>query len=149
MGRKGIQLTIALVIIAGGLITLAGVSFQKNLVYYLSVTEFRDQIDKPGTKDLRVNGTVVEGSVVHASKHLEVSFVITDGTSTMPVSYAKELPDTFKEGAEVVIEGASREDGVFEANTLLAKCPSKYEKEGDEHPEEIPLGSDQQTDPTL
>lgn len=147
MGRKGIQLTVALIIIAGGLVALAGVSFKQNLVYYLTITEYREQIDEIGTRDFRLNGKVVEGSVAFASKGLEVSFVISDGVSTMPVSYTKELPDTFKEGAEVVVEGAARDDGVFEATTLLAKCPSKYEKQEEEHPAEIPIGSDQKTSP--
>ena len=37
------------------------------------------------------------------------------------------IPDTFVDEADVVVEGARRPDGVFEATTLLAKCPSKYE----------------------
>ena len=43
------------------------------------------------------------------------------------MAYAKETPDTFVDGSEVVVEGSLGADGVFVAHTLLAKCPSKYE----------------------
>jgi len=139
MGRKGIQLTVALVVIAGGLVALAGVSFKQNLVYYLTVGEYLDQRGTLPPEGFRVDGKVVQGSLVRASQGMGVSFEITDGDRTMPVSYHRELPDTFKEGGEVVVEGTVGENGVFEARSLLAKCPSKYEKQGAEHPEDIPI----------
>ena len=52
---------------------------------------------------------------------------MTDGTRALPILYSKEIPDTFVDRSEVVVEGAMRPDGVFVAHTLLAKCPSKYE----------------------
>jgi cytochrome c-type biogenesis protein CcmE len=40
------------------------------------------------------------------------------------------VPDNFKEGMAVVVEGKLRPgEKVFDANTILLKCPSKYEKE--------------------
>jgi len=140
MGRKGIQLTIGLVIIAGGLVALAGVSFQQNLVYYVTVSEFLDSGGNLPPQGLRVNGRVVPGSIVRSEQGIGVTFSITDGSRSMEVNYAKELPDTFKGGAEVVVEGRVRQDGVFHASFLLAKCASKYEKQGPEHPEGIPVG---------
>lgn len=139
MGRKGIQLTIGLIIIAGGLVALAGVSFQQNLVYYMTVGEYLDQSEDLPPQGFRINGRVVPGSVVRSEQGLGVTFDITDGERRMPVSYSKELPDTFKGGAEVVVEGRVAPDGVFQASFLLAKCPSKYEKQGEEHPEGVPL----------
>jgi cytochrome c-type biogenesis protein CcmE len=53
--------------------------------------------------------------------------VLTDGKRELPVVYEKEVPDTFVDGAEAVVEGALGSDGTFAAQTLLAKCPSKYE----------------------
>jgi cytochrome c-type biogenesis protein CcmE len=46
---------------------------------------------------------------------------------TISVQYNGAVPDTFKDNAEVIITGALRENGVFEARDLVAKCPSKYE----------------------
>lgn len=142
MGRKGIQLTIGLVLIAGGLIALAGVSFKQNLVYYLTVSEYLDRKGSLPPQGFRINGHVAKGSIVRHEAGVGVTFAVTDGSKSMPVVYAKELPDTFKEGAEVVVEGAPDADGTFRARTLLAKCPSKYEKMGTEHPEGVPMSSE-------
>jgi len=141
MGRKGIQLAVGLLVIAGGLVALAGVSFNQNLVYYITVGEYLDHQGRLPPQGYRVNGKVVNGSVVRSSEGLSVTFAITDGARTMPVVYTRELPDTFKEGGEVVVEGARESDGKFHAKSLLAKCPSKYEKMGTEHPREIPTST--------
>jgi cytochrome c-type biogenesis protein CcmE len=52
---------------------------------------------------------------------------MSDGAHTLPVHYRDEVPDTFVDNAEVVVEGELGSDGVFAAHTLFAKCPSKYE----------------------
>jgi len=44
----------------------------------------------------------------------------------MPVDYKGTLPDIFKPGITVVVEGTLGDDGVFRARTLLAKCPSRF-----------------------
>ena len=45
------------------------------------------------------------------------------------VSYSGAVPDTFKAGAEVIVEGGMGPEGRFAAKTLMTKCPSKYQKE--------------------
>ena len=59
---------------------------------------------------------------------------------TMSNRYHGIVPDTFVDNADVVVEGRLAGDGTFEAHTLLAKCPSKYEA-ADGTVEEMP-GSD-------
>ena len=55
-----------------------------------------------------------------------LAFEVTDGTRRLPVRYRGVVPDAFKDGAEVVVEG--RFDGqTFTAARLFAKCPSKFE----------------------
>ena len=141
MGRKGIQLTVGLIIIAGGLVALAGVSFKENLVYYITVGEYLDRQGTLPPQGFRVNGNVVKGSLTRVTDGIGVTFAITDGKRNMPVAYGKELPDTFKEGGEVVVEGTADASGTFHAKSLMAKCPSKYEKMGTEHPEGLPTTS--------
>ena len=46
----------------------------------------------------------------------------------MNVSYRGAVPDTFKPGAEVIVEGGMA-GPQFAARTLMTKCPSKYQKE--------------------
>jgi cytochrome c-type biogenesis protein CcmE len=99
-----------------------------SLVYYLTVGEYLspDRADDLG-ENYRVNGNVLSGSIVKTPGTLGARFVMTDGAKQLPVVYARETPDTFVDGAEVVVEGSMGADGTFVAKTLLAKCPSKYE----------------------
>jgi cytochrome c-type biogenesis protein CcmE len=50
-----------------------------------------------------------------------------DGGESLPVIYQGVVPDTFKVGNEVVVEGTLKSNGIFQAYTLMPKCPSKYE----------------------
>ncbi len=113
-------------IVAVGL--LVGVSFRGSMVYYLTVGEF---FDFPGTRPepVRVNGRVAPGTIRKQSGTLGVQFAITDGDRFLPVYYGREVPDTFVDGAEVVVEGDLDDRGTFQAHMLLAKCPSKYESQ--------------------
>ncbi len=127
LSRK-IVITVALLVV--GFAVLFGVGLKGSLVYYLTVGEF---LDRQGREDLgenfRINGNVVPGSIQRTPGVLGARFVVTDGTRQLPVVFAKETPDTFVDGSEVVVEGAMGPDGAFVAQTLLAKCPSKYEAE--------------------
>jgi cytochrome c-type biogenesis protein CcmE len=56
-----------------------------------------------------------------------MQFTIIDGSKSLPVTYKGTVPDTFKPGIDVLIEGRLDKDGIFRATTILTKCPSKYE----------------------
>ncbi len=106
---------------------LMAVSFQGNMAYYLEVSEFL-QKDNPAMRgNYRVRGNVVPGTIVKRAGELGAEFEMTDGTHAIRVRYLREVPDTFVDRAEVVVEGEMGPDQVFLAHTLLAKCPSKYE----------------------
>lgn len=104
----------------GGLIAwaLAGTS-----VYYRTPTELAESAPKP-TEQVRVAGTVIEGSVV--TEGASTRFLVTDGNAEVEITTRAVLPDTFAPGIEVVAEGALTEPGVFTASNVLAKCPSKF-----------------------
>ncbi len=99
--------------------------FASSATYYYTVAEFAAQQSAFVDKNVRVEGKVAEGTVDR--KGTTVKFTMTDGTNNLPVTYTGVIPDTFKDSAEAVVEGKLNSAGVFEANTLLAKCPSKYE----------------------
>ena len=98
--------------------------------YYVTVKEFTEKGEPKGR--FRVNGKVATGTIERMPDGRQVKFTIKDkdGAATLPVDYAGIIPDTFVDDADVVVEGNRRADGVFEASTLLAKCPSKYESAG-------------------
>jgi cytochrome c-type biogenesis protein CcmE len=58
---------------------------------------------------------------------LRFTIVDLEGDENLPVVYQGVVPDTFRVGNEVVIEGQLNSDGIFQADTLMPKCPSKYE----------------------
>ncbi|TMF09873.1 MAG: cytochrome c maturation protein CcmE [Chloroflexi bacterium] len=89
--------------------------------YYMTVSELQAHAT---AGDVRVAGVVQDD--VQKSDGLHVTFTEKDGTASMPVQYTGTLPDIFKPGITVVVEGKLGGDGVFHARTLLAKCPSRF-----------------------
>ena len=122
------RILVAVAALVIGFAILFGVGLKGSMVYYLTVGEF---LDRQGREDLgdnfRVNGNVVAGSIIRPPGRLGADFRVTDGRRELGVHFGKETPDTFVDGSEVVVEGTLDPDGVFQAHTLLAKCPSKYE----------------------
>ncbi len=116
---------IAAVVVLLGLGYLGYKGFIASATYYYEVSEFLGQQDQSSEKSVRVSGTVVEGSIDRKVSNLR--FTITDGKASLPVVYKGVVPDAFKADAEAVVEGKLNSAGTFEATTLLAKCPSKYE----------------------
>ena len=119
--------------IAATMVFMLVVATQKSdggFAYYVSVMEFTEKGQPKGR--FRVNGKVQPGTIERLSDGRQVKFTIKDkdGGATLPVDFAGIIPDTFVDDADVVVEGNRRADGVFEATTLLAKCPSKYEAAG-------------------
>lgn len=90
--------------------------------YYLTVSELRSHAT---SSDVRVAG-VVQDDVKKTDGGLQVTFTEKDGTASMPVEYSGSLPDIFRPGITVVVEGTLGKDGVFHARQLLAKCPSRF-----------------------
>jgi len=119
-----------------GFLLFVGMNRPGGFAYYLTVTEFMETTDR-SNEGFRINGKVEEGSIVRRESGEDVTFLMTDGSSTLPVSYHGIIPDTFVDGADVVVEGSLQSDGQFQAHLLLAKCPSKYEA-AEEAGEEIP-----------
>lgn len=118
------------VLVSMTFLLVVGMNRPGTMVYYLTVTEFTQQSD-PAAGDYRVNGKVSTGSIERMPTGMDVRFLITDGATSIPVSYHGVIPDTFVDDAAVVVEGRLQ-DGTFVAHNLLAKCPSKYEAADDQ-----------------
>ena len=76
-------------------------------------------------RTVRLGGMVEKGSLVRAADGVTVSFRVTDGTATTPVTYRGILPDLFREGSGVVAEGRMA-GASFTADTILAKHDERY-----------------------
>ncbi|MDO5536025.1 MAG: cytochrome c maturation protein CcmE [Desulfovibrionaceae bacterium] len=121
---------IALLFLGGvGFLIYQGLS--ENSTYFLDVTEAKAQ-DQSKLTNIRLFGTVASEGIVRPEQGLGVSFTLEDQfdkSETLPVRYTGVVPDTFKEGAEVIVEGGFAGNGQFQAKVLMTKCPSKYQKE--------------------
>ncbi len=78
-------------------------------------------------KSVRVSGQVADDSIKRDG--ITLRFTLVEAQTSLPVTYQGVVPDTFKPGSDVVIEGRLNSAGIFEASTILTKCPSKYEPE--------------------
>ena len=96
--------------------------------YYLTVAEIEAQ--GPSNRIVRVNGIVNGDSIQYDPRALTLEFDLVDDSGRLPVVHHDVMPDMLRDGADAVVEGKYREDGVFEVNPggLLLKCPSKYEE---------------------
>lgn len=127
-GRMRWSFLIAGIAIGGAILYLVIANTSSSARYYMTVGELR-ACTSCGTQDVRVAGTVVDGSVVRDAASQTVRFSVADGTTgakALPVVYGGVVPDVFKAGVQVVVEG-HLQNGVFHANNLLAKCPSKFQ----------------------
>jgi cytochrome c-type biogenesis protein CcmE len=114
-------------VILGAVIYLVYANTQANAVYYLTVSELKS-CNTCTAQSVRVAGVVQAGSIVRDDQKQEISFVISDsGRQSLPVVYSGVVPDIFRQGITVVVEGHYTGKGPFQAQTLLAKCPSKFQ----------------------
>lgn len=100
---------------------------EETMVYYSTVKELKLKGEDAFGQGFRVSGIVVPGSIEKAIDKIEVRFVIEEEGERLSVIYNGVLPDTFKEGAEVLIEGKYQPDNIFYATNVFTKCASKYE----------------------
>ncbi len=127
---KGIYLA-ALVLLAGGLGWLIFSGVSENSVYFANVSEAL-ALPEEGLKNARLFGVVDGADLTGGPGTMGASFRLLDKddpAKSIMVTYVGAVPDTFKPGVDVIVEGG-RQPGqeAFTARTLMTKCPSKYEK---------------------
>jgi len=112
---------LAVLALAVGLVLFA---MRDSIVFFYSPTEVADKQLVPGVR-FRLGGLVEDGSVVR-SEGTNVRFVITDRAKQLTVTYTGVLPDLFREGQGVIAEGMLEANGVFRADSVLAKHDENY-----------------------
>jgi cytochrome c-type biogenesis protein CcmE len=112
----------AVVVAALGWIAVRGLT--GSFVYYLSPTEVAAQHQAVAGQRVRLGGYVVPGSVHGTSPDL--TFTVTDGRTAMQVVSSGAVPELFRAGQGVVLEGALAGDGRFHSDTVLVKHDGTY-----------------------
>jgi cytochrome c-type biogenesis protein CcmE len=126
--------------ITAGIVLVAAVSYlayagmkEGWVSYHLQVDEYLASIDVHRNQRVRLVGLVAEEGLVSQPGRLSARFTMTGATGSVNVSYKGVIPDLFKAGVEVVVEGRSADaSGVFQADLLMTKCASKYDAAGGE-----------------
>lgn len=129
------KIGIAVAVIVGTIGWLAFTGYGSSKSYYVTIAELGGLGDKAYHSNLRVEGFVQPGSIEQNGTH--VTFVLNEFESHSPKAPSGRLlkvvykgseppPDTFKDDSQALAEGTIGKDGVFHANTLQAKCASKY-----------------------
>ena len=99
-------------------------ALRDSIVFFNSPTDVAEKHIAPGSR-IRLGGLVKPGTLVRGD-NLQVSFEVTDGNKSVPVSFTGILPDLFREGQGVVTEGALSTGGTFKADSVLAKHDETY-----------------------
>ena len=125
------------IILVGALVALVTTGMKSNTMRAIPVNELRDADAKPtsfvsqrlrvvgfiGKEPLRKTTLQTAGGTVHVAH-----FQIEEKGKTLKVEFRDALPDTFRAGGPVQVDGVYVADGVMKADHVLTKCPSKYEQ---------------------
>lgn len=119
-----LYIVVAIALIGGALAFVSFGNLGENLVYYWSPTELEANRDKAVGATIRLGGLVEAGSVKNDGATL--SFVVTDGTRSVPVHTSEIPPAMFREGIGVVVEGTVDGSGQFTSRRLMVKHDNAY-----------------------
>ena len=141
------------VLIAAAVVYLIVTSATANAQYFMTVDELVADTGSLAGRQLRVSGAVIGDSIQYDAQNLNLVFTIahipgdndeieaqgglanvlhlavSDPTrSTITVQYDGVMPDLLRNEAQAIMTGKLGEDGLFYAEELLLKCPTKYEE---------------------
>ena len=135
MPARKIKFIAGFAVIVVCLLVLVVSSSQQMSMYYFTVSELEAREVEFTGKRIKLAGKVVPESIKQLNGNRTVEFQIwepvgdTGFSNKRTVRYSGVVPDTFRDESDVVLEGKTGQNGIFEAETLLAKCPSKYESQ--------------------
>jgi cytochrome c-type biogenesis protein CcmE len=141
-------------LIIAAIIYLIVSSTQASAQYYMTIDELMAKKAEVADRDLRISGAVEGSTIQYDAQSLTLEFTIvnvpadmqaiedagglaavlhqavTDPTATrLPVVYEGPMPDLMRDEAQAIVTGRLGADGVFHAEELLLKCPTRYEEE--------------------
>src|SRR5215207_619878 len=152
-GMKLNKFVIGGAMVLGAVVFLIWTATASNLQFFMTVDELNAKRQDVVDKNLRVSGAVIGNSIQYDAQSLTLSFdvahvpadnlaietegglaevlhqaVMDPGRSRMKVVYVGVKPDLLRNEAQAIMTGHVGEDGVFYAEELLLKCPTRYEE---------------------
>lgn len=123
--KKRLYLVLTSMTILALAVGLVLTALQDSISLFLDPTELKERQLADGQR-VRLGGLVVEESFSKDADGLTYHFDITDGAETVSVVYKGSLPDLFREGQGVVVDGEVSTSGPFRATEVLAKHDENY-----------------------
>ncbi|MCF6202410.1 MAG: cytochrome c maturation protein CcmE [Methylococcaceae bacterium] len=123
--KKRLYIILALVFGAGIAVGLTMYALSQNINLFYSTSQVANGEVPIGTR-IRVGGMVVKGSVKRSKDSLQVNFDLTDYGKPITVSYTGILPDLFREEQGIIAQGKMDDQGIFQADEVLAKHDENY-----------------------
>ena len=128
MSHKAVRVGITSVVLALAFGGLLWSTLSEGTEYYKHVDEVMADPAAWQGKNLQVHGFIVEKSILRRPDSLDWRFEIENNGEILRAEYTGIVPDTFTDGAEVVVRGRLGANGIeVVPNGVMAKCPSKYE----------------------
>jgi cytochrome c-type biogenesis protein CcmE len=128
MTTKPIKIGATITVVVLALTGLLYATLSEGTEYYKHVDEVMTDPSAWHGKRLQLHGYVVDNSIRRKPNTLEYLFEIQSNGKIVQARYTGVVPDTFKNGSEVVLKGKLGPDGFHvDRNGVMAKCPSKYE----------------------
>ncbi len=140
-------------LIVAAIVYLIATSTQANAQYFLTVDELVQKGSAGADREIRVSGAVIGSTIQYDPQNLHLTFevahipgdndeieaegglaavlhaAVTDPTrSRIKVEYNGVMPDLLRDEAQAIMTGKMNANGVFVAEELLLKCPTKYEE---------------------
>lgn len=140
-------------LILGAVVFLIWSSTAATSEYFLTINELNDKSASVIDRNVRLSGAVLGDSIQYDAQTLTLTFeiahvpgdqaliddegglaealhkaVIDPSRSRIKIEYIGPLPDLLRDEAQAIVTGKLGEDGVFHADELLLKCPTKYEE---------------------
>ncbi len=124
-----VKLIFALIVVAGVIGVLVNRAVTRASTFYVTVTELHHEGKDNIGKETTVNGMIVGSSIQWDVARSILKFSIQDTTDSpiLPVVFYGPKPDDFQNQWPVIVTGKLQPDGIFVAEKLLIKCPSKYQ----------------------
>ena len=122
--HQRLALAIGALVALGGAATLGLSALGDNATYFYAPSDVAKKPPAQG-EAIRLGGLVVMASLKPAGP-ATVAFRVTDNAREVPVRYTGIVPDLFREGQGVIAEGRFDAQGLFVADTILAKHDEKY-----------------------
>jgi cytochrome c-type biogenesis protein CcmE len=121
--RLGLIAAALVALLGSGLLAMSALKDQA--AYFYAPSDIAKARPTPD-QSIRLGGMVAGKSIKRAADGVTIDFVVTDNKVTTPVRFTGIVPDLFKENSGVVAEGKLGADGVFVADTILAKHDERY-----------------------